>query len=107
LDDDERLDGRRIRDARVPDTIGDAVLARLSRLSDDARMLASAGAVLGRCFSPDVLAGVVDRPLAELESSIQDLVDASILYPFQYVDHGYYDFRHQLLRDAIYASVPP
>ena len=29
------------------------------------------------------------------------------LYPFDYVDEGYFDFRHQLLRDAIYGSVPP
>ena len=27
--------------------------------------------------------------------------------PFDYVDEGYFDFRHQLLRDAIYGSVPP
>ena len=43
LDDDARTDGRRIREAHVPDTIGDAVLARLARLSDDARTVARAG----------------------------------------------------------------
>ena len=107
LDDDARTDGRRIRDAHVPDTIGDAVLARLARLSDDARLVARAGAVVGRCFSPDVIAGMVDRPLAELEPTIQELVEASILYPFDYIDQGYYDFRHQLLRDAVYGSLPP
>ena len=107
LDDDALTDGRRISEAHVPDTIGDAVLARLAKLSDDARLVARAGAVVGRCFSPDVLAGMVDRPLAELEPTIQELVDASILHPFDYVDQGYYDFRHQLLRDAIYGSVPP
>ncbi len=107
LDDDARRDGRFIRDAHVPDTIGDAVLARLDRLSEDARLVARAGAVVGRCFSPDVLAGMVDRPLAELEETIGELVDAAILYPFDYIDQGYYDFRHQLLRDAIYGSVPP
>ena len=107
LDDDARADGRRIRDAHVPDTIGDAVLVRLSRLSDDARTVARAGAVIGRCFSPDVLAGVVDRPLADLEPTLQELQDAAIIYPFQYIDRGYYDFRHQLLRDAIYDTVPP
>jgi DNA-binding CsgD family transcriptional regulator len=107
LDDDARSDGRLIRDATVPDTIGDAVLARVSRLSGEARTVARAGAVVGRCFSPDVIAGLVDRPLAELEPTIQELVDASILYPFDYLDQGYYDFRHQLLRDAIYGSVPP
>ena len=107
LDDDARTDGRRIREARVPDTIGDAVLARLARLSDDARLVARAAAVVGRCFSPDVMAGMVDRPLAELEPTIDELVDASILYPFDYVDQGYYDFRHQLLRDAVYATLSP
>jgi DNA-binding CsgD family transcriptional regulator/tetratricopeptide (TPR) repeat protein len=107
LDEEARTDGRRIRDAHVPDTIGDAVLARLSRLSDEARLVASAGAVLGRCFSPDVIAGMVDRPLPELESTIDELVDASFLHPFNYIDQGYYDFRHQLLRDAVYGSLRP
>jgi DNA-binding CsgD family transcriptional regulator len=107
LDDDARTDGRRIHEAHVPDTIGDAVLVRLARLSDEARTLARAGAVIGRCFTPDVLAGVVDRPLAELEPTLQELEAAAIIYPFQYIDHGYYDFRHQLLRDAIYDAVPP
>ena len=107
LDDGERADGRRILEAHVPDTIGDAVLARVSRLSADARLVARAGAVVGRCFTPDVIAGMVDRPLAELEPTIEELVDASILHPFDYIDKGYYDFRHQLLRDAIYGSVPP
>jgi DNA-binding CsgD family transcriptional regulator len=107
LDPEERADGKRIRDASVPDTIGDAVLARVSRLSPETRTLIQAGAVIGRCFSPDVIAGMVDRPLEEIEPSIQELVDAGILYPFDYIDQGYYDFNHQLLRDAIYASVPP
>ena len=107
LDDEARTDGRQIRDAHVPDTIGDAVLARLGRLSEEARTVARAGAVIGRCFSPDVIAGMVDRPLAELEPTLQQLVDAAIIRPFNYIDQGYYDFRHQLLRDAVYGSVPP
>ncbi|HEY7463657.1 MAG TPA: LuxR C-terminal-related transcriptional regulator [Candidatus Limnocylindria bacterium] len=107
LDDEARMDGRLIREAHVPDTIGDAVLVRLERLSPDAQAVARAGAVIGRCFRPDVLAGVMDRPIAELEPAIQELEDAAILYPFQYVDGGYYDFRHQLLRDAIYDALPP
>ena len=107
LDPDARTDGRRIREAHVPDTIGDAVLVRLERLSPDAQAVARAGAVIGRCFRPDVLAGVMDRPMVELEPAIRELEDAAILYPFQYVDGGYYDFRHQLLRDAIYDALPP
>jgi DNA-binding CsgD family transcriptional regulator len=100
-------DGRSIREAHVPDTIGEAVLARVSRLPDEVRMVARGGAVIGRCFTPDALAGIVGLSPQELELSIQALVDAAILYPFDYVDMGYYDFRHQLLRDAIYGDVPP
>jgi DNA-binding CsgD family transcriptional regulator/tetratricopeptide (TPR) repeat protein len=107
LDDRALADGRQIRQAHVPDTIGDAVLARLSRLSSDAQLVARAGAVIGRCFSPDVLAGILDRPIAQLEPTLEELTDAAIIYPFDYIDQGYYDFRHQLLRDAIYGAVPP
>jgi DNA-binding CsgD family transcriptional regulator len=107
LDDETLADGRLIREAHVPDTIGDAVLARMSRLSEDAQRVVRAGAVIGRCFTPDVLAGIMDRPLSELEPAVQELVDAAFLHPFQYIDAGYYDFRHQLLRDAIYAAMPP
>ncbi|HET9344121.1 MAG TPA: AAA family ATPase [Candidatus Limnocylindrales bacterium] len=106
LDADARTDGRRIREAGVPDTIADAVLARLGRLSPEAQTLARAGAVLGRCFSPDVIAGMVDQQLEQIEPTIEELIDASFLYPFDYIDQGYYDFRHQLLRDAVYDAVP-
>ncbi len=104
--DDIAADGRSIRDAAVPDTIEDAVLTRVHRLSGEARAVARAAAVMGRCFAPDVLAGIMDRPIEELDAPLQELVDGSILFPFEYVDRGYYDFRHQLLRDALYATVP-
>ena len=106
LGDDARADGRAIRNADVPDTIEDAILARVSRMSEDAQAVARAGAVIGRCFVPDVLAGVMDRQVADLEAALEELVANSVLFPFQFVDEGYFDFRHQLLRDALYESVP-
>ena len=57
------IDASAIRDVPVPDSIEDAVLARLARRSPDARAVARAGAVIGRCFVPEVLAGVMDRPV--------------------------------------------
>src|SRR6266536_2276930 len=51
------------------------------------------------------MAGMVDRPLAEVEPILEELVEAAILSPFNYVDQGYYDFRHQLLRDAVYGAM--
>ncbi|HET7181583.1 MAG TPA: AAA family ATPase, partial [Candidatus Limnocylindrales bacterium] len=99
-------DGRAIRLASVPSTIEDAVLARLARLTPAAQATARAGAVMGRSFLPDTLAGILGRAPAALDDPLDELVAAGVLAPFQATSHGYFDFRHQLLRDAIYASVP-
>jgi DNA-binding CsgD family transcriptional regulator len=98
-----KTDGRAIRQARVPDTIEDAVLARIAQLSPDAQDVARAGAVIGRCFLPSVLAGIMDRPLHELDEPLRELQDHDFLYT---ADPGYFDYRHQLLRDTLYRSVP-
>jgi DNA-binding CsgD family transcriptional regulator len=107
LDGSVDSDGRAVRDASVPDTIEDVVVARVQRLSDGARAAARAGAVIGRCFAPEVLAGIMDRPVADLDAPLQELIESGILFPFEFIDRGYYDFRHQLLRDALYGTVPP
>jgi DNA-binding CsgD family transcriptional regulator len=104
LGEEARRDDRAIRDAEVPETIEDAILARVARLSEDARAVARAGAVIGRCFVPEVLAGIMDRPAAALDGPLNELIEESFLD--QPGSRGLYDFRHQLLRDALYRSVP-
>ncbi len=106
LGDDARRDGGAIRTAHVPETIEDAILARYARLSEESREVARAGAVIGRCFAPDVLAGVMNRPVGDLEGPLEELVANAFLYPFDWLDKGYFDFRHQLLRDALYGTLP-
>ncbi len=102
---DARANGYAIREATVPETIEDAVIARLSHRSPEAQEVARAGAVIGRCFVPDVLAGIMDIPPEAVDAPLQELIDNGVLWPPG--DRGLYDFRHQLLRDAIYRSVPP
>ncbi len=100
---DGRASGRAIRDAIVPDTIEDAVISRLGHRSPEAQAAARAGAVIGRCFSADVLAEIMDVPSDALDAPLQELVDNFLLWPPG--DDGYFDFPHQLLRDAIYRGV--
>lgn len=83
LGDSTRLDGQAIRRVAVPDTIEDGVLARCSRLAPDAQAVARAAAVIGRCFTPSALAGLLARPSADLEQPLDDLVRHGILYPFE------------------------
>ena len=99
-----RADGTAIREATVPDTIEDAVIARIAHRSPEAQAAARAGAVIGRCFVPEVLAGIMDVPLEALEAPLQELVDHFVLDPPW--SNGLYDFRHQLLRDALYRTIP-
>ena len=53
---------------------------------------------------PDVLAGIMDVPPGALEAPLQELVDEFVLDPPGL--RGLYDFRHQLLRDALYRHDP-
>ena len=101
---DARANGYAIREATVPETIEDAVISRLSHRSPEAQAVARAGAVIGRCFVPDVLAGIMDVPESSVDDPLQELIDHGILWPPG--ERGLYDFRHQLLRDAIYRRVP-
>ncbi len=99
-----RADGTAIREAGVPDTLEDAIIARIATLSPEAQATARAGAVIGRCFVPDVLAGIMDVPPAAIEAPLQELVDHYVLDAPGL--RGLYDFRHQLLRDALYRTIP-
>jgi len=88
----------------LPETIEDATLERVARLSPEAQRVARAGAVIGRRFVLDVLAGILDLPIAALDDPIEELLEHRILDGPGAA--GSYDFRHQLLRDALYRSVP-
>lgn len=104
LQDDERTDSRAIREAAVPETLEDAILQRVGRLSPAAREVARSGAVIGRCFVPDVLAGIMNVPVDALSDPLRELVDNDVILPPG--PRGLYDFRHQLLRDALYRTNP-
>ncbi|MGH2357473.1 MAG: ATP-binding protein [Candidatus Limnocylindria bacterium] len=99
----ERTDSRAILDAAVPDTLEDAILQRIGRLSQEAQAVARSGAVIGRCFVPEVLAGIMDVRADSLDAPLRELLDEHVLEPPGV--RGLYDFRHQVLRDVLYRSL--
>lgn len=103
LDENARTDSRAIREAAVPETLGDAVLQRIARLSPEAQAVARSGAVIGRCFVPEVLAGIMDAPVDSLTDALRELTEHGVLDPPG--PRGLYDFRHQLLRDTLYRTL--
>ena len=63
----------------LPSTLHDSLLARLDRLAP-VKEIAQIGAALGREFSHGLLAAVADRPEAELQAALDQLVAAELVY---------------------------
>src|SRR5690606_17303387 len=83
----------------LPASVSDAVLARAARLSPNARFVLGIAAVMGATIDPDMLTGMAGPALEEIE----ECVSSGLLRP----DGELLVFRHQLARDAIYASLIP
>jgi DNA-binding CsgD family transcriptional regulator/tetratricopeptide (TPR) repeat protein len=79
-----------------------AVRTLFARLTPDAARLVKVAAVLGPCFSVDVLSDVMGEPVGALLPSIDEAVaaEAFIVFPTTV------GFRHEAIRDALYAEVP-
>jgi predicted ATPase len=87
----------------VPASLHASLMARLDRLGP-AKEVAQIGAAIGREFSHAVLAAVVRRPEAELQSALDHLVAAGLLFRQGVPPHATYLFKHALVQDAAYGT---
>jgi DNA-binding CsgD family transcriptional regulator/tetratricopeptide (TPR) repeat protein len=94
--------GAAVQAAAVPDTLGDAVLGRARQLATRTREVASAAAVIGRSFGFDLLTAITDAGPDEVAAALRELQDAYFVLPGS--DAVSFDFRHALIRDALYAD---
>ena len=84
---------------QVPATVRDAVLARVSRLSDTGQEVAAAASVIGRPAEAGFLAVVSGQPL----TAVDECIDRGVLI----ADGDTVAFRHDLARLAVEQSLPP
>src|SRR2546430_2017082 len=82
----------------VPASLHASLMARLDRLGP-AKEVAQIGAVIGREFSHALLAAVVRRPEAELQSALGRVVAAGLLFRRGATPHATYLFQHALGQD--------
>ena len=78
-------------------------MARLDRLGP-AKEVAQIGAVIGREFSHALLAAVARKPEAELQSALDRLIGAGLLFRQGVPPHATYLFKHALVQDAAYGK---
>src|ERR1700723_1660093 len=79
-------------------------MARLDRLGS-AKEVAQIGAVIGREFSHTLLAAVAQKPEAELQSALDRLMAASLLFQQGVPPPASYLFKHALVQDAAYGTL--
>ncbi len=88
----------------IPPTLRQSLAARLDRLGP-AREIAQIGAVLGRAFSHALLQAVAELDEDELQTALERLAEAGILFVEREGARANYRFKHALIQDAAYESV--
>jgi class 3 adenylate cyclase/predicted ATPase len=87
----------------VPDTLYEALFARL-RPSQSAVRVVEAAAIIGSRIERGLLLSVVDLPEAEVDAVIAELVSGHVLEP---LGQDSFRFRHELLREVAEELSPP
>jgi predicted ATPase len=88
----------------IPSTLHDSLLARLDRLGP-AKEVAQIGAAIGREFSHALLAAVADRPEAELQAALDQLVSSELVFRRGIPPEATYYFKHALVQDTAYGTL--
>jgi class 3 adenylate cyclase/predicted ATPase len=88
----------------VPASLQASLMSRLDRLGS-AKDLAQVGAAIGREFPHMLLAAVVGKPDAALNSDLDRLISAGLLFRQGTPPHASYLFKHALVQDAAYSTL--
>ena len=88
----------------VPASLHASLMSRLDRLGP-AKEVAQIGATIGREFSHALLAAVVGKPETELNTALDRLIAAGLLFRQGVPPHASYLFKHALVQDAAYGTL--
>jgi class 3 adenylate cyclase/predicted ATPase len=93
-----------LRTVAIPDTLQDALMARLDQLPAP-KEVAQLAAVLGREFTYDLVKSIAPQDEETLQAGLGQLVAAELLYQRGRPPRARYVFKHALIQDAAYASL--
>lgn len=88
----------------IPDTLRDSLMARLDRLQD-AKPVAQLAAVIGRTFPYKLLKSAAMLAETDLNSRLERLVKAELVYQRGMPPSAIYHFKHSLIQDTAYDSL--
>jgi hypothetical protein len=88
----------------IPPTLQQSLAARLDWLGP-AREMAQIGAVLGRDFAYSLLCAVAETDETAVQTALERLADADLLFVEGAPPQATYRFKHALIQDAAYDSL--
>jgi len=88
----------------VPASLQASLMSRLDRLGP-AKDVAQTGAAIGRSFPHRLLAALVRKPKDELDSDLDRLIAAGLLFRYGTPPHASYLFKHALVQDVAYGTL--
>src|SRR3984957_19218394 len=87
---------------RLPHRVSESMRLRLERMSDSARQMATVAAALGRRFSLEDVAAMLNLSPSRLLTPVDELIHADMLAE----SDGRLMFGHDLILEAVRASIP-
>ena len=94
-----------IKEAVIPSTIQDVIMARVDSLPEEIKSLLQTASVVGREFSHDLINRLTSLAEQELLSNLSVLKDAELLYERGMFPQSVYIFKHALTQEVIYESI--
>ena len=100
---------RPVAEVELPRSVHGLIAARLDGLPDDEKAVLQDAAVVGRVFWLGAVAELTGRPMAEVREGLGRLRVKEIVLPHEpssFSDEYEFSFRHNLIRDGAYDSLP-
>jgi DNA-binding CsgD family transcriptional regulator/tetratricopeptide (TPR) repeat protein len=92
---------------RLPPTLREVLMTRVTALSEDAQRILGVAAVAGRTVEADLLAEVAGAAEHDIEGPLREALAAQILAIDPQSRPDAYRFRHALLAEAVYDDLLP
>ncbi|HEY6013325.1 MAG TPA: AAA family ATPase, partial [Candidatus Limnocylindrales bacterium] len=92
---------------RLPQTLRDVLLTRVTSLSEEAQRVLGIAAVAGRRVRTELLSAVAGMPETELEAALREALASQIIVTDTSMGVDAYRFRHALLAEAVYDDLLP